>query len=300
MYSTVIEFVAGGSASCLAEIVTLPFDTVKVRAQLEGCNSILPVLKDVVIHEGVASLFAGLDAALLRQAFYGSMRYGLYPPIQALFTTPFGRFIVFLIGGTEFSRKLLSGCIAGAIASGICNPTDLVKVRMQGSLQRRITKKDVDIPYDYKNALDAFAQILSKEGFLAMWTGVGPTMLRASVLAAVEMSVYDTLKSQLSRYNTMRSPAAVHVISALFASIFSAFFSCPFDMARSRVMNQPKNKNGEGLLYKSAIHCLVVSVKQDGISVLLAGYGAFLMRLVPNTILTFFFLEQIRSFLLRN
>lgn len=249
-----LEYAAGGCASCIAEAATLPMDTLKVRCQLLGNRAkFLPTLMMILKKEGVAPLFSGLDAALLRQALYGSMRYGFYPPMQNFFGKGGGHTFIKFIGGGQFTTKLFSGCAAGAIASAICSPTDLVKVRMQGRLKEK-KEYDGDVSvggaYEYKNVFDAFAKVYKNEGVWAMWTGVGPTVLRAAVLAAVEMSMYDTTKVCLAE-RLQRAPTApeIHVLAALIASCFSSFASCPFDMARSRVMNQPKDEKGNGLIY---------------------------------------------------
>jgi Mitochondrial carrier protein len=122
-----IDFIAGGVASCVAEVLTLPMDTVKVRLQIapNKSQSVSSTVMTIIREEGVSSLFNGIKPALLRQALYGSLRYGLYPIFKEL------------ICGSDCKDRLLlrllSGCSAGACASALCNPTDLVKVRMQVS-----------------------------------------------------------------------------------------------------------------------------------------------------------------------
>lgn len=163
------------------------------------------------------------------------------------------------------------------------------------------TKKDEDISqelleYNYDGLYDAFSTIVKREGFLALYTGVGPTVCRASVLAAVEMATYDVLRDRIAyRLALPISSLVVHALTALIASFLSSLASNPFDMARSRVMNQPK-KNGRGLLYNGAIDCLFKVVRQEGFSVLLAGFWAFFFRLGPNTMITFMIIEQLRIF----
>jgi len=276
------EFLAGGCASVIAETLTLPADTLKVRLQILGQRAtILATLRNILINEGVGAFFQGLDAAVLRQALYGSLRYGLYPHMQRIVTE--------LLPQTapKLARRLLAGCASGAISSALCNPTDLIKIRMQGNTLQKNTSL-------YK----AFADVLKNEGIVALWTtGVGPTVMRAAVLAAVEMAAYDTIKPVIaSSTSSSLDSALTHILAATIASFFSSFCSCPFDLARSRVMNQKKDEKGKPLEYAGAIDCLAKSVRKEGILVLWSGWMAFFIRLGPNTILTFFFLERLRVY----
>jgi hypothetical protein len=281
MSSAAVEFLSGGIASCIAEIITIPADTIKVRMQLPGnSGNAVSMARKIVSSEGLSALYQGVDMAVFRQALYGSFRYGLYPLIEQLL-----RDHTVLKGA--FAIKMMAGCSAGALASALCNPTDLVKVRMQGN-----TMKDMSI-------VQAFREISQKEGVVSLWTiGLGPTVLRAAVLAAVEMTSYDYFRPIFEGIFASRETLIlIPILTAMVASLFSSLASCPFDTARSRVMNQKKNKDGRGLDYNSSIDCIIKSVKKDGIFDLWSGWVAFYIRLGPNTILTFYFLELFRLLL---
>ena len=83
-------FVFSCVACCSAEVVTCPIDVVKVRLQLQGelgakriySGSFDAALK-IFQTEGITALWKGISPALLRQATYGSLRYGSYEPIKA-------------------------------------------------------------------------------------------------------------------------------------------------------------------------------------------------------------------------
>src|SRR5690606_34092291 len=71
-------FVAGGLASMIAEAMTIPMDTVKVRMQIfQGqYKGFLDCLTTVARQEGPLALYNGLSAGLLRQAVFASLRIG--------------------------------------------------------------------------------------------------------------------------------------------------------------------------------------------------------------------------------
>jgi len=79
----------GGIASCIAEVITLPMDTVKTRLQLQGelgsvrqYSGSFDAVGKIARNEGILAFWKGIAPALLRQATYGSMRYGFYTPIK--------------------------------------------------------------------------------------------------------------------------------------------------------------------------------------------------------------------------
>ena len=78
----------------------------------------------IIKDEGAMALYKGMSAAALREMSYSSLRFGLYEPFKRILgeTDP---------KTTPVWKKFASGAAAGIIGSGIANPTDVLKVRMQ-------------------------------------------------------------------------------------------------------------------------------------------------------------------------
>ena len=87
-------------------------------------------------------------------------------------------------------KKIAAGATAGALGSGIANPTDLVKVRMQA---QGITPS----AHYYSNMWQAFVHIYRAEGVRGLYKGVGPTTQRATLLTASQLASYDHIKHSL-------------------------------------------------------------------------------------------------------
>ena len=76
--------------------------------------------KTVISEEGARALYSGLSPALLRQAVYGTIKYGLYYSIKDV------------VGGEESTVKnVYIAIVSGAVSASIANPTDVLKVRLQ-------------------------------------------------------------------------------------------------------------------------------------------------------------------------
>lgn len=281
----------GAIASCLAEIATMPIDVVKVRLQYAGADGnkmysgIADATMKTVRAEGFGALYKGVQPALVRQCFYGGLRYGLYAPFRnAIGVSPD-------VPKSEIPlwKKFVAGGGSGAVASFICVPTDLMKVRLQVDGMGSAKPK-------YTGMGQCMRSIYAETGISGMWRGSGPTIGRATVLAAVEMSSYDEVKSQLIK-NDIIVPGTISgvFITAVASGFFCAVFSSPFDVVKSRVMGQPVDAQGAGKLYSGMVDCFTKSVKNEGLFSLWKGFLPNWGRLGPRGVICFITMEQLNT-----
>jgi len=282
----------GGISSCVAECITLPIDIVKTRMQLRSkiiqrevalqySNSLRAGLT-IVRTEGIPALWKGLSPALLRQSTYGSMRYGFYTPIKRLLGAEDAKH-------TPLWKKVTAGSVAGALSSFVANPTDLVKVRMQADGMAGTTQRS------YGGLFNSFSRIIKEEGFLSLWRGVGATCGRATSLSAVELASYDEIKSRFLMAGYLSEGFQLHVASALCAGFLASFASSPFDVMKSRVMQQPTGPDGRGLYYKGMVDCFYKSLKSEGIIALWKGFWPNYARLGPRIVIVFVVMEKLKK-----
>lgn len=70
----------------------------------------------------------------------------------------------------------------------------------------------------------------------------------------------------------------------------------PADVVKARMMNQPTQENGRGLLYKNSIDCLMQTIKQEGFFGLYKGFLPCWLRMAPWSLTFWLSFEQIRRF----
>lgn len=104
-------------------------------------------------------------------ALVAGLRIGLYSPFKNALTQE----------GQEAGllSKISAGMASGAVAAGVCNPTDLVKTRMQagGAAQ---------------GAVAVTIQVVKAEGVGALWKGTTPSMVRLDLrLQNLRLYKYD-------------------------------------------------------------------------------------------------------------
>jgi solute carrier family 25 uncoupling protein 8/9 len=191
-------------------------------------------------------------------------------------------------------KKIVAGGSAGAIASAVANPTDLIKVRLQTDGM----VKDAEgkyLPKRFNGMVHAFTSIVKEEGVLALWTGVGPTVGRATALAAAELATYDEVKSQLLKSGYFQQGLLLTATTALASGYVSTVASSPFDVVKSRVMGQPLNPDGTGKLYSGMVDCFVKSSASEGPMSLYNGFWPNFGRVVPRVTIVFIVMEQLKK-----
>jgi solute carrier family 25 oxoglutarate transporter 11 len=167
-------FVCGGSAATFASIVIHPLDLAKVRMQLYGqLNPGKPIpgfptiISNMVKHDGVLSIYKGVDAAIGRQMVYGTARIGLHRMFSdKLVEWNDGQPIFFF-------QKTLSGMASGALAVCIGTPFDIALVRLQSD-----GMADPADRRNYRNVFDALIRTTREEGVGALYKGLMPNILR--------------------------------------------------------------------------------------------------------------------------
>ena len=69
----------------------------------------------------------------------------------------------------------------------------------------------------------------------------------------------------------------------------------PADVVKARMMNQPMDSNGKGLLYKGSIDCLSKTLKNEGFFGLYKGFLPCWLRMAPWSMTFWLSFEQIRK-----
>ncbi|XP_033226845.1 mitochondrial uncoupling protein Bmcp [Belonocnema kinseyi] len=281
-------FVHGGLASIVAELGTFPLDTTKTRLQIQGqkldkkhaylkYSGMTDAIVQISKQEGFKALYSGISSAILRQATYGTIKFGTYYSLQKAAINRWGTEDLFL-------TNIICAAVAGAISSAIANPTDVVKVRMQTGAETNLT------------LFGCFRDVYHNEGVRGLWRGVGPTAQRAAVIAAVELPIYDFSKNRL--IYILGDSVSNHFVSSFIASMGSAVASTPIDVVRTRLMNQRRVRTTCGQLpshiYSGSMDCFLQTIKNEGMMALYKGFIPTWFRMGPWNIIFFITYEQLK------
>ena len=290
------SFGASAFSACTAELLTLPFDTGKVRLQLQGTPTpgVAPKYKGLVgtvgtiaKEEGAAALWKGWQPGLHRQCLFGGLRIGLYDPVKSQVSR--------LMDGegaaeSSFGAKVVSGLITGGVAISIANPTDLVKVRLQAQGRQALAEAGKAPPKPkYPSAMAAYRMIAKEEGIAGLWTGVVPNITRNSVINATELATYDQVKQMLLASKIVDDNVFCHILSGLGAGLCACIVGSPVDVVKSRVMGDSVG------MYSGTVDCFVKTLKNDGIMAFYKGFIPNFTRLGSWNVAMFLTLEQVKK-----
>ncbi|KAL2048245.1 hypothetical protein N7G274_000156 [Stereocaulon virgatum] len=289
MSTTTGAFIAGGIAACGAVTVTHPFETVKIRLQLQGelqSKKDAPRLYRGVFHgvgvilrnEGPKGLFRGIGAAYIYQMILNGCRLGFYEPLRKGVTTA-----IFKDANVQsLGVNIFSGAASGVLGAAAGSPFFLVKTR----LQSYSPFLPVGTQHGYKNAVDGLQKINRNEGIKGLYRGVGAAMVRTGFGSSVQLPTYFFAKRRLVRHLAMEDGPALHLASSAASGFVVCCVMHPPDTIMSRMYNQTGN------LYNGVFDCLVKTIKTEGLLAIYKGYFAHLARILPHTILTLSLAEQ--------
>lgn len=264
-----------------------PIDTVKVRIQIMGENQTsgstnpLVVGRKILAEEGVASLYRGLDSALMRQATYTTARLGIY-------RTLFNRREEFHGGPIPFLEKVAISMTAGFLGSIIGNPSDLALVRFQSDQTLPVEERR-----NYKNVFDAFGRIVKEEGFISLWKGSAPTIARAMSLNAGQLASFEELKELVARLRG-KNDLITRIIAVCGSGVICSCVSLPFDNIKTKLQKQKAGPDGT-LPYRGLVDCFRQTVAREGVTGLWIGLPTFIIRIAPHSIISLLIMDYLHT-----
>ncbi|XP_051241175.1 mitochondrial brown fat uncoupling protein 1 [Dicentrarchus labrax] len=278
-----VKMASAGAAACIADIVTFPLDTAKVRLQIQGektavggirYKGVFGTISTMIRTEGPKSLYNGLIAGLQRQLCFASIRIGLYDNVKNFYT-----------GGKDNPGvlvRILAGCTTGAMAVSFAQPTDVVKVRFQAQ-----TNLD-GVARRYTGTMQAYKHIFQNEGIRGLWKGTLPNITRNALVNCTELVTYDLIKEAILKHNLLSDNLPCHFVSAFGAGFVTTVIASPVDVVKTRYMNSPPGQ------YKSAINCAWTMLTKEGPTAFYKGFVPSFLRLGSWNVVMFVSFEQIK------
>ncbi|CAI5721167.1 unnamed protein product [Peronospora effusa] len=276
-----ISYTFGGISAVSAVFFTHPFDLLKIHLQTSRKEllKLLPAIRHIIKQQGLNGLYQGISGGIMREGTYSTIRFAVYHYLKDE--------AVRRNDGNSIStwHNVLLGMIGGVLGGAVGNPADIVNIRMQADSRLPIEKRR-----NYKHAIDGLIRVEKEEGIAALMCGVRPNMIRAMLLTTGQIAAYDLTKSMILQNSMvlMHDNLKTHVLASMIAGLVATTACAPADVVKTRLMNMHVPNE-----YKSASDCFVQVVKHEGLRGLYKGWLPAYMRLGPQTLLTFVFLEQL-------
>jgi len=293
--SRAAKYAMSVGAASIAECVTYPLDLTKTRLQLQGevaagdqvlkYRGMFQTAFGIVKEEGFFMLWRGMLPALYRHAVYTGIRMSVYEEVRSSLQRENK-------DGFPLWKKVIAGMTAGGMGQLVASPTDLVKTQIQMEGKRRLQGK----PPRVNGTLDALKKILAQGGIKGLWRGCWPNVQRAALVNLGDLSTYDSVKMGILRNTNLKDNSLTHCLSSACAGLVGAIMGTPADVVKARMMNQPTDQYGKGLLYKNSLDCLTQTIKHEGLFGLYKGFVPCWLRMAPWSLTFWLSFEQIRRF----
>ena len=284
-----MNFLIGAISGATATTCIQPIDFVKVQLQIRseaGERNLRPfkVIKEIIQKTGtIKTFYRGIDAAILRQFTYCSIRFGLFFQIKDMIITHKKR-------QPTIIENSIASLVAGGIGAFCGNPADLSLVRLQS---------DYNLPpqsrRNYKNAFDAIARTVKEEGLFVLWRGSTPTVIRSMSMAFGVLVSFELAKSLLSPY--IDKPNLKTFLASLIGGFFGSVCSLPFDNLKTKLQKMKADSNGI-MPYNGIFDCLRKTAKYEGIIRLWVGLGTFYVRNAPHAMISLVMNDLLRRVLI--
>ncbi|KAK1754606.1 mitochondrial dicarboxylate transporter [Echria macrotheca] len=266
----------GGSASSMAACVRLQTRTGDMPKSMSG------TFVHIVKHNGIRGLYNGLSASLLRQLTYSTTRFGIYEELKTRFAPPRRSDSGQPAKPPSFALLIAMASASGFIGGFAGNPADVLNVRMQHDASLPAAERR-----NYAHALDGLLRMAREEGLGSWFRGVVPNSARAAAMTASQLASYDVFKRTLISLTPMQDSLSTHFSASFLAGIVAATVTSPIDVIKTRIMSAQSSLGLPQLL--GEIYAA------EGLRWMFKGWVPSFLRLGPQTICTFLFLETHRK-----
>uniref|UniRef100_A0A336L1S5 CSON002592 protein n=1 Tax=Culicoides sonorensis TaxID=179676 RepID=A0A336L1S5_CULSO len=315
-----VQLMTAGFSACIADFLTFPLDTAKVRLQVQGESNVrgpiqmkpisIPfgtavppfsrtvvtahaidvapkysglygTVNTIVRREGVRALYNGLSAGLQRQMCFASIRLGCYDGVKSFY----GRILREREDGMQIVTRVFAGLTTGGMAVMCGQPFDIVKVRMQAQVKGSGFAKP-----KYSGTLMAYRTIAREEGISkGLWKGAVPNVGRNAIVNVAEIVCYDVVKDLLILHANMADNIKCHFTAATIAGFFTTVCASPIDVVKTRYMNSKPNQ------YAGAVDCAIRMATNEGAQAFFKGFVPSFCRIVSWNICLWITYEQLKK-----
>lgn len=220
-----------------------PLDVIKIRLQLQihslsdptsyhGVNGpvykgTLGTFRQILREEGITGLWKGNIPAELLYLTYGSVQFSAYAymshvleAIPAPYTPP------------NSATSFISGATAGAAATTVTYPLDLLRTRFAAQGKDRV----------YTSILESIRHIAQHEGPTGFFRGLGAGVSQIVPYMGLFFASYESLKPIMATSPLSLPLGSSDAVAGIVASVLSKTAVYPLDTTRKRLQVQGPNR----------------------------------------------------------
>ncbi|XP_015357832.1 probable mitochondrial glutathione transporter SLC25A40 isoform X2 [Marmota marmota marmota] len=173
----------------------------------------------IIRNEGIKSLWSGLPPTLVMAV-----------PATVIYFTCYDQLSAFLrskLGENETRIPIVAGIVARFGAVTVISPLELIRTKMQ-------SKK-----FSYEELHRFVSKKVAEDGWISLWKGWVPTILRDVPFSAIYWYNYEILKKWLCEKSGLYEPTfMINFTSGALSGSFAAVATLPFDVVKTQKQTQ--------------------------------------------------------------
>lgn len=185
-----------------------------------GCfRGTLDAFLKIIRNEGMKSLWSGLPPTLVMAVPATVIYFTCYDQLTDLLRRKFGE--------NQSYIPVVAGIVARFGAVTVISPLELIRTNMQ-------SKK-----FSYKELHQFVSKRVSEDGWISLWRGWAPTVLRDVPFSAMYWYNYEVLKKWLCEKSGLYEPTfIISFTSGALSGSFAAVATLPFDVVKTQKQTQ--------------------------------------------------------------
>ncbi|KAL4965661.1 mitochondrial carrier domain-containing protein [Aspergillus stella-maris] len=297
------EFVVGAAGGATQVLIGQPFDIVKVRMQVQANKSAIQVAQSILRHEGLLAFYKGTLPPLLGVGACISIVYSTFHTISESIKSSTNNPTL------SPPQTFLAGGLAGLANSFVSGPTEHIRIRLQTQNQNHPSTNE-SRPRLRPGVLSTIRYIHARSGWVGLYRGQTPTMLREFGSYGVWFSVYEFLLSHLAspssdpsssshsssptKGNRDQIPTYKIASCGIITGLVLWSVNYPFDVVKSKMQADGFESQQR---YSNMRDVMRQTWNGHGVMGFYRGLGPTLARAVPVSAGTFVVVEMVRKVL---
>ncbi|KAG8443196.1 hypothetical protein GDO86_011852 [Hymenochirus boettgeri] len=310
------QIIASSAGALITSLFVTPLDVVKIRLQAQRkpfvkgkcfvyCNGLMDHLclctngngiawykspghfrgttdafVKIIRNEGVRSLWSGLPPTLVMAVPATIIYFTCYDQLRDI--------LIHRMQNNPEVASLLAGATARLGSATLISPLELIRTKMQYR------------PLSYKELRLCIQSSVAKEGWVSLWKGWGPTVLRDVPFSAMYWYNYEFFKNWLCRRNNTKQPTfVISFMSGALSGSVAAIVTLPFDVVKTRrqiEVGEREMFNYSQTKSSSTWRLMYTIVAENGFSGLFAGFIPRLIKVAPACAIMISTYEYAKSF----
>ena len=247
-------FVSGAFAGIVSRTATAPLDRLKVIQQVHGSTSAAGV-RCLYNNGGIAALFKGNSANVIKAVPETGIKFMAFEATSAWQRRGSSR-----ASPTLFTERLVSGAMAGAASCVSIYPLEVIKTRMA-------------LAHHHSSVGECARSIVRREGAIALWQGLGASLLGIVPFCALDLALYASLKERVAKATGREPGSLLTLLCGASSSAVSQLATYPLALIRTNLQaaGMPGVARFDGIW-----DCALTTMRRGG------GVRALYRGLMPN------------------